>query len=266
MNRVCALLAGSALLFGASTVHADLSPETRQACHRGYDQGQRLRRAGQLLDARKELLVCARDPCPAAFQPECVTWLAEVERVLPSVVIEVRQDGVLLAEARVSIDGHMLTERLDGREIPADPGEHRFRVEVPGQPALERSELLVEGDKAHRLLFDVASRVSGPLAKAPVRVTPWVPAVVTVVGALALGSFAYFGATGLARRDDVLNKCQQHCNQSDIDFVRQRFTIADVSLGVSVAALGVATYLWIRWAGSDAARTGMGERPLLWVF
>jgi len=33
-----------------------------------------------------------------------------------------------------------------------------------------------------------------------------------------------------------------------------------------VIALGVATYLWVRWAGSDAAGTGLGERPLVWVF
>jgi hypothetical protein len=48
--------------------------------------------------------------------------------------------------------------------------------------------------------------------------------------------------------------------------VRQHFTIADISLGVSAVALGVATYLWIRWAGSDPARVGWTVRPLAWAF
>jgi hypothetical protein len=264
LSRACLGLT-AAVLLAEFPARADLPPETLQACHQGYEQGQRLRRAGHLIQARKELLTCARDPCPSVFQPECVAWLAEVDRVLPSVVLDVRTGGMTVSEARVWLDGQALADKLDGRAISVDPGEHHLRVEIAGLAPVEKRELLVEGEKAHLVAFDLAPARAAPIPTVT-RPTPWAAIVTTSVGVLAVGSFAYFGATGLARRDDVLNQCLEHCQSSDISYVREHFTIADVSLAVSVVALGAATYLWIRWAGSVPRAPSAAVLPAVWTF
>jgi hypothetical protein len=254
-----------ALLLLGARASGQLPPEIRKTCHDAYEQGQRLRRAGKLIDARANLLICARDPCPATFQPECITWLAEVERALPSVVFRVQGSDALLTDVKVSVDGRVITEKLDGREISVDPGEHTVQLEAAGFAPIVRHELFVEGEKAHPVSFEppTSPKTASPAPRRPV---PWAAISVSGVGVLGTGSFAYFGITGLARREDVLNVCQQHCHPSDISFVREHFLIADVSLGVAVVAAGVSTYLWIRWGIRWAnSKTASNAPAALWL-
>jgi len=221
--------------------------DTKATCKSAYEQGQRLRKSGALRKSRTNLLVCARDPCPAAFQPECVQWLAEVEKLLPSVVVEaVGADGAPQSNVRVLIDGEVLAERLDGKSLEVDPGVHVFRFEPEGKKAIEQKLLIVEGEKSRKLHIEIEPKgtpVEAPKPEEPKKssVVPW---VLGGVGVLALGSFAYFGATGLSKRGE-LDDCTPYCKQDDIDSVRRKFLIADVSLGVGVVALGVATFMLV---------------------
>ena len=92
-----------------------------------------------------------------------------------------------------------------------------------------------------------------------------VPAlVVGGIGVLALGSFAIFGLGGKSDVNNLENTCKPHCAESDVDKARTKLIIADISLGVGIVALGVATYLILTRPKIDAdVKTGhaMTELP-----
>jgi hypothetical protein len=77
------------------------------------------------------------------------------------------------------------------------------------------------------------------------------------VGTVGLAGLAGFGILyAIARNDNSgLSSCWPNCDQSRVDAVRKLYVAADVSLGVGVAALGVATWLYF-----DAKSTS-DERP-----
>ena len=59
--------------------------DDKAACLSASQQAQNLRDAHKLVEARAQLRVCARKECPAVVQRDCLTWLGEVERSLPTV-------------------------------------------------------------------------------------------------------------------------------------------------------------------------------------
>jgi hypothetical protein len=99
-------------------------------------------------------------------------------------------------------------------------------------------------------------------------------AVVAVVGVLSLGAFgtfAGFGITGKNDADELDRTCGENaadptrrktCTDDQIDAVRTKLIVADVSLGVGIAAAAVAIGLLI-WnvtaeSSSTAARVYLG--------
>lgn len=252
-----------------------LAPLTAQAagvptddqCRAAYEQGQRKKKKHALKAARADFLLCARDPCPKAFQPECIDWLAEVEKLIPTIVpLVVSADGQPRADVRVFVDGTLVADRIDGTAIALDPGEHVFRFEPRDGKPIEQSVLMVEGVGGRVLRVELpALAVNAPPAPPPPP-PPKPPATTEapgpsswayVFGAVAVvggASFGYFGATGLAKRN-ALDDCQPHCLQNDIDSARTRFLIADVSLAVAVVSLGVSTYLFVARRGAAPAPT-----------
>jgi hypothetical protein len=220
------------------------TPPSEDRCLAAYEQGQRLRLKHALLEARAELLLCAREPCPASFRPECLQWFDEVQQLVPSVIIHVEGD-VGATDVRVSIDGVVVASRLDGTPIEVDPGEHVFRFEPAGRAASEQRVVINVGQKARLLTINASKPVPASdrttsSSRSP-SLAPWIFAG---VGGVALGSFAYFGATGLSQRDE-LTQCTPYCEQADIDNTRRRFLVADVSLAISALSFGVAVYYWL---------------------
>jgi hypothetical protein len=59
----------------------------RAACFDAATEGQSLRDANRLVEARERFRVCAQDECPSSMKGDCATWLAEVERSLPGIVV-----------------------------------------------------------------------------------------------------------------------------------------------------------------------------------
>jgi hypothetical protein len=50
------------------------SPSVAAECARAYEEGQELRKSGQLLSARTALQSCARDDCPGFIRSDCAAW------------------------------------------------------------------------------------------------------------------------------------------------------------------------------------------------
>src|SRR5262245_12836867 len=82
-----------ALGLGGFCGEALAAPTDIRACASAYEQGQRLRKQGALRAAREEVVLCASDSCPAALRDDCMQWLREIERALPTVVLVARARG-----------------------------------------------------------------------------------------------------------------------------------------------------------------------------
>ncbi len=143
------LAAMAAAVTVARPLLADLPPApTKLQCNDAHTQAQPLRRAGQLRAARRELRTCAAPSCPTLVRDECVQWLDEVGRSIPSLVLEAKdQDGNDRSDVRVTLDGQVLAERLDGSAIEIDPGEHDLVFESEGVPPVTRHVVVGVGEK-----------------------------------------------------------------------------------------------------------------------
>jgi len=257
-----------------------LPPDT-QTCLDSYAESQRLRRAGQLVAARRALLVCSQAECPEVVKTDCLPWLGEVEQALPSIVVVAKdQAGADTLAVRVTIDGTVVAETLDGRPMVLDPGAHQVRFELGTAPAIEQTIVAQEGVKNRRIdvSFAPASSpvpaatpappVPQPPPEPPDRGTPIVGYVIAGVGVLALGSFAVFGLMGKAEADEYDDTCAptKTCDEDEVDGTRTKLLVADVSLLVGIAALGVGVGLVLHHELSDpepaSAATRLELRPV----
>ena len=226
------------------------------ACVKASEQAQSLKDEGKLKRARDQLLICARDVCPSVVKKDCVQGLAEVDGSMPSVVMSAKDArGRDLSAVKVSIDGVPLTDRLDGKPQPIDPGEHLFRFELAGSAPTEEKVVIRTGEKnrAVSIQFPLAEGAP-PAAETPAPAPTERPAakppiagyVIGGIGVVALGGFAIFGISGKNAVSDMRDgptKCAPTCDQSRVDSARTKLVLADVSLGIGVVAIGVATYL-----------------------
>ncbi len=100
---------------------------------------------------RSLLLVCAAVGCPTDIRKECAARVAEVSDQIPTIIFAAKDaSGGDLSAVKVTMDGELLAERLDGTALATDPGEHRFRFEMAGQPPLEKKLVMHEGEKDRR--------------------------------------------------------------------------------------------------------------------
>lgn len=263
--------------FGVAAVVLTLVPaalaqpaggEDTEACVAAHLTAQRLRRDGRLRAAKESLVACSRSSCPQVLVEECGPWLREVEQTLPTIVFEaVGPDGLDVADARVLIDGEVLVERLDGKAVEVDPGEHVLRYERAGWPSIEQMVLFREGDKGRRVA--VRFERAPPKALEPVsqpRPTPLIAYGLAGLGAVGVGLFATMGAVGLSQRNDLDDLgCKPNCATSDVDDVRRSFLIGDIALATGVAAIGAAVVVYLTRpavpAPTIALRVGTGRRP-----
>lgn len=121
----------------------------KEACLAASVEGQQSRAAGKLVEAKEKFLVCAREVCPPIVRQDCSTWNDEVSKVIPTVSIGVKDaQGHDLFDVRVSVDGRVVTEHLDGKSFPIDPGTHVVRAEDGAHAPVEERILVKEGEKA----------------------------------------------------------------------------------------------------------------------
>ena len=240
------------------------------ACIAAADRAQPLRDEGHFLDARRELLVCARATCPTAIRSACTRWLADVERRTPTVVVRARDAlGNDVTDVVVSVDGAPLQSKLDGLAHPIDPGEHSFRFER-GAAKVERRVVLTEGDRARSIdvAFDLppAPAMPAPSSSSSSSSAPLPPAVPSrsaawVVG--GLGAALLVGASGawtigLVHRSELASSCADThaCSDNAVSRARLQLVIGDVLGAAGVVVLGTALYLGLRTRVVVEPRTG----------
>ncbi len=248
-----------------------LTPNAAQAnakkeCAAAYVDAQKMKRDGSLKEAREKLIVCARDNCMSAVKKDCLTWLDEVNAALPSIVIVAKDAaGKETLEVKVSVDGEIAAEQLDTKGIELDPGTHQLRFELEGEDPIEQEIILRAGqkNKVIEIQFggDAAAATgsdepegdggfgfdSKDAAKKPVPVASY---VLFGLGGVALAGTAFFWVTSESDKSDLESSgCSPNCAQDDVDSIKQKRLFGDIALGVGVASIGVATYLWLSSSG-----------------
>ena len=147
MRQGRGIVAALVLSGWARVAHADV----KQECNAAYDDTQALRKNGKLVAARERAVACSLAECTYA-KKDCIQWLAEIDASMPTVVFTAEDtQGADTAAVRVVVDGKPLVERLDGKALPLDPGEHTIRFEMAGADAIEQKALIREGDKNRRI-------------------------------------------------------------------------------------------------------------------
>jgi hypothetical protein len=144
-----------ALMFVRAS-HAD----EKSACIDASEQGQRLRAAHELVEARAQFLVCAARHCPSIVQQLCDGWLAEVENSLPTVVLTAKSAlGADLVDVVVTVDGRSLLTKLEGQASPVNPGRHIFHFSLADGTQLDQQVVVKEGEKNQGIAVSLGSKL-----------------------------------------------------------------------------------------------------------
>lgn len=242
---------------------------TKAQCLEAYSDAQRLRKDGLLVAARAKLILCAQDGCPRVTKTDCVPWLDEVERSTPTLVVVAKdRAGRDVTDVRVTIDDEVVVEQLDGRAIPVDPGTRELRFEYADAPDIEKQLVFHESVKDRRVevTFEIGE-ATGPSTDDPspdgttqdadaaestssTAIAGW---VLTGLGVAGMGMFAAFAVVGRGEVDEYQDTCAptKTCDEDDVSATRTKLVVADVSLGVGLAALTTGLILIIYDAVSD---------------
>lgn len=225
-----------------------------EACLAAHLSGQELRHKAKLLESREQFRQCARQECPSAIARDCVDWLGQYERQIPSVAVRVTADGAGRPDARVLVDGAPV-ENLTGKAIELNPGEHVIRVELPPFEPFETKLLISEGDQFR--VVDAQFATPRPIApstpqplpeRAPVAMERPVPMLSYVFGAVSLaaaGTGAGFGLSSWSLRNKAEKTCAPECSPKGVEVLKQRALIADISFGVSIASAIATVTLYV---------------------
>ncbi|MDB5220620.1 MAG: hypothetical protein JWO86_8547 [Myxococcaceae bacterium] len=270
--RRARLLAPLAALVILSAVPSIASADDKQLCVAASEKGQQLRSAGKLVEAREQLNVCGRTECPKLIQQDCTQWMSEVLASLPSVVPGAKdRKGRDVVQARLTIDGKVATETLDGKPIVVDPGVHSFVFEAKGPgagPAVKEQVVVKPGEKNRIVIVTVATgddvvaaASAGNGTREEAKSSPPIAAyVLGGLGVVALGAAGVMGLLANSDAHDLRSTCAPNCKQSDVDAIQTRYTIGGVTAGVGGALLITGVVLFI--VHGKGTRTGSNATPL----
>lgn len=259
MRRLLSFGLVSGLLLAPALAQADV-----QACLSASEKGQHARAAGKLREARDQFNICGADACPAMVRRDCVQWQQELVGIIPSVVFGAKDNkGRDLFDVTVSMDGEVITKKLDGKGVAVDPGPHTFKFEVAGMPPVTEKSLVKEGEKTRAINVtfgdtggttspDGNGTTTTPPPKQPEQpqhvrehtVFPW---ILVGIGSAAIVAGVILIVTAPARPSNCnkdLETCSRKPQESDADLKADQDQAgkADTQpvIGLGVAAAGAA--------------------------
>ena len=263
-------LTSAALLGTGKPVNA--ADPTIAECLAANDKSIALRNEHKLLAARTQLLVCAAASCPGEVRKECLRRIDLVNASLPTVVIEAKDGaGNDLTAVKVTMDGDVLAEKLDGSALSLDPGAHTFTFELAGQPPITRQLVIREGQKDRREVLQFGAPAATPATTAtPAAKGPATSSiessvdqvssssggsqktfalVAAGVGVVGIGVGTIFGLSAMSKQDEANAKCPGACSdQAGVDLWNDARTAGNIStVGFIVGGVGLATgaILWL---------------------
>jgi hypothetical protein len=252
-------------LLAPSLAYADVKTE----CVAASEKAQQLRDDRKLIEARAEFLACARDVCPSAVKKDCADQIADVDKRTPSIVVHAKdKNGQDLVAVHVTSDGALLTDQLDGRSIPLNPGVHTFRFEA-GSDSQEQKIVLSEGEHDRAIAVQLGQPVVVVATNEHVA-KKGVPVAAFIVGGVGLVSMAVapiFYAMGLSQKstdETAPSGCKFNpggCTNDEINSIQTKLVIGDVfMIGGAVILAGGIIWTIVHYA------TGNKESPTAAAF
>jgi hypothetical protein len=201
--------------------------------------------------------------------------------------VVVDAEGAPVMDVRVEMDGKPLISRIDGRGLRVNPGLHEFAFSTDAGVFHTEKVLVTTGQRNQRISAQWAPPAAGPSppaappAAAEPSPAPPAPApaaapmaahstgggspstvtyVVAGAGVATIGTSLLFAVWG-SNDNERLNRCAPNCSADSVEHVKNLYIASDVTMGVGVVALGVATWFLVSdlTAPSDAD-TGTGLR------
>lgn len=254
-------------------------------CIDGAANGQTMRDARKLVEAKALFLVCSRPVCPPMVQSDCANWLEDVNRAMPTIVISVRDEaGADLTDVRVSVNDKVLTTKLEGQAFPVNPGRHTFAFQLGDGTRRDREIIIKEGEKDQAVNIVLGKVVAPgpdatpavpPVAPAPAPATAPAPApaatpapepgssspwrtvgwVTAGVGAAGLVFGTVFGFVAIGDTGSAHCNANNYCDAGPLGAARSAATLSDVGFiaGGLLAAGGVALVLLSPGSGQRAS-------------
>jgi hypothetical protein len=216
----------------------DERSDEKSMCSAKYQSAQRQRAAGKLTLARTDLLQCAEPACPPFVSNDCKTWLAEVDRDLPTLVFAVLDsNGGDVPSAVVRVDGVDVANATDGLGHAVDPGGHVFEASAGGQTL--RQQLVVRvAEKSRRveLRLPIASAqlAEGSASSPRVHIGVYVLGSVGVAG-LAVGTALWIAGSHAAKTYNA-DCITTGCTESQRTRVARELVAGDLAWGLGLAA------------------------------
>ncbi len=262
------------------TVQARAADPTTADCLSASDASLRAGNEHKLRSERTQLLVCAAPSCPADIRKECTRRVDEVNLAIPTVVFEAKDaNGNDLSAVRVTMDGEVIAERLEGSALSLDPGEHAFVFEAAGQAPVTKQLVIREAEKERReaIRFGVVP-TEAPVAQPSAPVSPppadenqstWsnqktAAVVAASVGVVGLGVGSVFGLRALSKKSHANDICPDACSDDEglqaWRDARSAGNVSTIFFIVGGAALGAGAALWFT-APKAHATTQVGFGP-----
>jgi hypothetical protein len=190
-----------------------------------------------------------------------------MNRLVPEIVFEPKDSaGHDLSGVKVTMDGTLLSPRIDGSALQVDPGDHVFVFDLAGQPSVTQHFLIHEGDRGRheQIVFGPPATDKPPPApprpEAPPKETRsgsgWstnksLAFVAGGVGLLGVGIGSVFGLEAKSKGDQ--SKEDGHCDATGCDPVGKGLrndafsdaTISTVAFTVGLVGLAGGLALWL---------------------
>jgi hypothetical protein len=285
------LLASTPLIvaLAAWSAHARAADPTMSDCLAANENAGKLQADKKLRQAREQAAMCAAETCPAELHNTCRQRVSDLNRSIPTVVFQAKApNGADVTNVKVSIDGQPLVERLEGTAISVDPGSHTFHFEAAGWAPIDKSLIVLEGqkDRVESVVFGgTAAPTPAPTPPdaaappaSPQPVPPggdggaggggWSTQKYLAVGVAGLGLVGIVvgsieGASASSSWNNAQNACPsagcaQHAQAvTDHDNASNAATVSTISfVAGGVLLAGGATWFFLAPSGGGASTTG----------
>jgi hypothetical protein len=272
-------LTAAAALIAAALGAGGARAQDKAACVAAYEKAQQLKMDAKLRAAREQLQICSKLECPALVRQDCSQWMGEVVQNMPSVVIAARDpQGRDVLAVKVSIDGAVVAETLDGKPIALDPGVHKVKYETNNMHPVEEQVLLREGEHNRQVTVVFKSgddrttdaptkvrREGDPPETPPEKPGPPILAYSLIgVGVIGLGAALFFDLKANGDAKTLREVCAPDCHQDDVDAVQTKYVAAGISLGIGIVGVGVGTVLLL--TRSSGAPANVTTKASSWTF
>src|SRR5262249_14894398 len=137
-----------------------------------------------------------------------------------------------------------LLERLDGRPVQVDPGEHVFTFATKDGRVVQEPRVIRAGERAAIVSVVLPPSAGGELSEGAHRTG--IPVGAYLLGALSVGA-AVVGTTraltGLHHESELRAGCAPRCSTDDVEGLHRQYIVADVFFGVAI--VGAALTAWL---------------------